>query len=118
MAILRLSFFVRFFSIFIEISIPMLDKTTMRAKWRLDSEIEEMFKGHRKLSHVQDALKPAVFPGRTCKDCGVSRKSQGPCRWTQGTDTEGTQAIYNQESRQQIEIIREMYSHILCLFCG
>lgn len=41
----------------------MLDKTTRKARWCLGSESREMFKGHRKLSHVQDTLRPSVFLG-------------------------------------------------------
>lgn len=41
----------------------MLDKTTRRAKWCLGSKSKEMFKGHRKFSHVQDTLRPSVFLG-------------------------------------------------------
>lgn len=48
----------------------------MRAKWYLGSDSKDMFKGHRKLSHVQDTLKATVFQG----------KSKGPRRSIQCTD--------------------------------
>lgn len=56
-------FLCKISSIFTEIQISLLDKTTRRAKWCLGSDSKEMLKGHRKFSHVQDTLRPSVFLG-------------------------------------------------------